>query len=86
MRRNVAQLLPRWSRECFERAPIICVQDPLRLEVGDRLLDDIPDLVNLGVELLLPVEEVTIDGLLDWREHAIADVAFVAHPVLGTRE
>ena len=35
----------------FERAPIICVQDPPRLEVGDRLLDDIPDLVNLGIEL-----------------------------------
>lgn len=34
------------------------------LEVGDGLLDDMADLVNLLVELFLPVQQVAISGFL----------------------
>lgn len=52
-------------------------------EIGDRLFDGIADLVDLGVDFLLPVEEVAVSGLFDGSEHVVADVAFVAQPVLG---
>jgi hypothetical protein len=41
------------------------VHDPPGLEVGDDLLDDVANLVNLLVEFLLPVQERTVDGFLD---------------------
>jgi hypothetical protein len=56
------------------------VHDPPCLEVGDRLLDDIADLVYLRIEFLLPVKEITIGGLLDESDHVIADVALIASP------
>ena len=41
------------------------MQDFPGLEVGDHLLDDIANLVDLSVEVLLPVQQVPMDGLLD---------------------
>jgi hypothetical protein len=59
------------------------VQDSPGLEVGDDLLDYPSNLVNLGVEFLLPVQQVAMWWFLDWRDHIVADVAFVAYPVSG---
>ena len=52
-----------------------------RFEVGDGPFDDVSDLVDLLVEFSLPVKEVAIGWFLDGRDHAKADVSFVANEV-----
>ena len=37
----------------------------------------------MGVELLLPVQQVAVFGLLDGRDHFFSYLPFVAHPVPG---
>ena len=59
------------------------MQDPPGLEVRDDLLDHVADLVDLGVEFFLPVEQCPVGGLSDRGEHAVADVALVADPPGG---
>jgi hypothetical protein len=59
------------------------VQDAPGLEVGDRLLDAIANLVDLFVELDLPIEKLAALRFLDGSVHALADVSFVAYRIGG---
>jgi len=61
------------------------VHDPPGLEIGDYLLNDIADLVDLFVEFFLPIQEVAAGGLLDGGDHVVADVSFVTYPVAGIK-
>ena len=58
------------------------MHDAPRLEICDDLFDDPADLVDLGVELLLSVQESAMSGFLDRCEHVVADVSLVADPVV----
>jgi len=64
--------------ECVEGSAVVGVQDSPGLEVGDGAFDPVADLVDRGVELLLPVEELTAGSFADWCDHFQADVALVA--------
>jgi len=57
------------------------VHDPPGLEVRDDLFDDVTDLVDLLIELLLPIQEFAAFRLLEGRNHVVADVSFIAEPV-----
>jgi hypothetical protein len=45
------------SRKCCPGPTVIGVHDPPSLEVRDDLFDDVADLVDLLIELLLPIQE-----------------------------
>jgi hypothetical protein len=57
------------------------VHDSPGFKVGDDLLDQVANLIDLGVEFLLPVQEITVDVLSDGSDHVVADVSFVSDPV-----
>ena len=61
------------------------MHDPPGLEVGDRLLDDVANLVDLLVEFFLPVQKLAMGGFPDGREHVVADVSLIADPVAGIK-
>jgi hypothetical protein len=44
------------------------VHDPPVLEVRNYLLDHPADLVDLGIEFLLPVKQLAAGRLLEWRD------------------
>ena len=44
----------------------------------DDLLDNPSDLVDLGVEFLLPVQQIAMEWFLDGCDHIITGVALVA--------
>ena len=69
--------------EAVEWPPVVGVQNPPVLDVGDDTLDDGANSIDSTIEGPLPVEQFTLPGLLDWRDHVSADVAFVARPVAG---
>jgi hypothetical protein len=50
--------------EGFQGPSVVGVQDSPCLEVGDGLLDDVPNFVDLGVEFFLPFEERSVVGFL----------------------
>src|SRR5437773_332803 len=56
------------------------MEDSPGLEVGNRLLDDVTDPVDLGVEFFLPIEELSMGGFLNGGEHVVSDVSFVTDP------
>ena len=47
----------------------------------DGPFDQVSDFVDRGVECRLPLQQVPVARLLDGCDHAVSDVAFVAHPV-----
>lgn len=57
------------------------MHDPPGLEVRDDLLDDVANLVDLLIELLLPIQWFAAFRLPEGREHVVADVSFIAEPV-----
>ena len=57
------------------------MHDPPGLEVRDDLFDDVADLVDLLIELLLPIQELAALGLLEGRDHVITDISLIAQPV-----
>jgi hypothetical protein len=59
------------------------VENSPGFQVRDRLFDSPADFVDGGVELLLPIEKLTVWWFSDGRDHAEAEVAFVADPVVG---
>ena len=59
------------------------MKNPPILNVGDDALDDGANSIDGTVEGLLPIEQFALPGLLDWRDHLSADIAFVARPVAG---
>jgi len=61
------------------------VHDAPGFEIGDDALDHGPDLIDLLVELFLPVEKTAAFRFLDRSDHAVADVSFIADPVSGVQ-
>ena len=57
------------------------MHDPPGLEVRDDLFDDVTDLVDLLIELLLPIQQLAALGLLEGRDHVVADISLIAQPV-----
>jgi hypothetical protein len=51
------------------------------LKCHDYLLDHVPDLVDLRIDLLLPVQQLTSRWLLEGRYHPVSDEPLVADPV-----
>src|SRR5947207_14075660 len=69
-------------RERVDGPPVVGVHDPPVLEMRDCLLDHPADLVDLGIKFFLPAEQLAACRLLERSDHAVADVAFIADPVL----
>src|SRR4051794_22698960 len=67
--------------EGFEGSPVVGVQDSPGLQVGDNLLDNPPDFVDLAVVFLLPRRRLPVRRLLVRCQHAVTDVPVVADPV-----
>lgn len=59
------------------------VERPPGLEFGDGLFDFVADLVDVGVELFLPVDEVVEDRFPDWVDGVGSEVALVGEPSPG---
>ena len=64
------------------------MHDPPSFEVRDDLLYDVADLIDLLIELLLPIQQFAAFRLPQGREHVVADVSFIAEPVarVGRKE
>jgi LmbE family N-acetylglucosaminyl deacetylase len=58
--------------EALEGAPVVGVEDPPGLQVGDDSFDYSSSSVDCGVEVFLPVEKPALRDLLDRRDHASA--------------
>src|SRR5262249_33116694 len=67
--------------ECFDGSAVVGVEDTPGFDVGDGSLDHVPNLVDLSVEFLLPVQKLTASRFLDRRDHVVTDVALIADPV-----
>ena len=59
------------------------MEDSPGLQVRDRLFDSPADFVEGGLELFFPAEEFTVRWFSDRSDHAEAEIAFVADPVVG---
>jgi hypothetical protein len=46
----------------------------------------VADLVDLLIELLLPIQELAAFGLLEGRDHVVADASLVAGQLRGSSE
>jgi len=60
---------------------MVGVHDSPGLEVCDRSLDDVANLVHLRIIFLLSVQKVAVKGFLVGCDHVIIDISFIAHPI-----
>ena len=67
--------------KCRQGSAVVGVHDPPGFEVRDDLFDDVADLVDLLIELFLPMQQLAAFGLLEGGDHVVADVSLIAEPV-----
>jgi hypothetical protein len=70
---------------CAERPPVIGMNNTPGFEMSDRALDRGAQLVYLGVEFLLPVQQLPALRLLERGDEVRALITLVADPAVGGR-